>query len=336
MRWVQVARRHRKKTIFVVVTASVVGVFQRKFKECVEVVGNPAQITAPNTIFWLRCAFGRSRSRWLGAVCEYHLPVAMRAPFYQLLAWWFEADLSETRYPLEAYHTMSDMFSRSLVEGARPTEDVPSGLVSPVDGEVLTMGVVDDGNARIEQVKGRTFSVKSFLGMDPTESSLPDCLFRYIVLYLPLNAYHRFHAPTKVKLDSGRHFAGECLPVRLSDRADDIFSVNERVVLSGNWLYGQFHLVAVAAFGVGNIVLNFDDKLKTNRMRDVTVHCGGDVSSKLYPRGVELEAGTEMGAFRMGSSVVLVLEAPNTFEWNVNVGDRVRVGEKLGDAQYAL
>lgn len=33
----------------------------------------------------------------------------------------------------------------------------------------------------------------------------------------------------------------------------DVFSVNERVVLSGSWAHGCMHMVAVAAYNVGNI-----------------------------------------------------------------------------------
>lgn len=38
-----------------------------------------------------------------------------------------------------------------------------------------------------------------------------------------------------------------------------------------------------------------------------------------------------MGGFRLGSTIVLVFEAPPTFSFAVEVGQRVKVGEKLGD-----
>ena len=48
-------------------------------------------------------------------------------------------------------------------------------------------------------------------------------------------------------------------------------------------------------------------------------------------RGQPLRHGQEMGGFRLGSTIVLVFEAPPTFSFSVEVGQRVKVGEKLGE-----
>jgi len=305
-----------------------------KFKECIDIVGNPAQVTSPHRLFWLRMLFGRMRSRWFGSLCETYLPVALRSPAYRLFAWTYNVDLAEVRYPLDSYRTFSDFFSRALRDDARPIADVPAGLVSPVDGQVMTSGVLQGANARVEQVKGATYSVPAFLGFDPEKvKASATSTVRYVVLYLAAGDYHRIHSPCEVTFTQGRHFCGELLPVRagLLRRVSDVFCVNERVVLSGSWRYGQMHLAAVAAANVGNIFLDFDAKLKTNRLRDIAVHCGGDVSSKMYPDGVSLSAGGAVGGFRLGSTVVLIFEAPQDFQWKVGEGDKVRVGQPLGE-----
>ena len=41
--------------------------------------------------------------------------------------------------------------------------------------------------------------------------------------------------------------------------------------------------------------------------------------------------GQEMGGFCLGSTIVLVFEAPKTFEFYVHPGQRVKVGQRLGD-----
>lgn len=318
-----------------VAVTTTVATLQHKFQECIEVVGNRAQITNPHTLFWLRVLFGRMRSRWFGALSEVYLPVALRAPIYRCFAWSCDVDLDEVRYPLDSYRTLNDFFCRTLREGVRPVADVPLGLVSPVDGLVMTSGTIQSENARIEQVKGATYSVPAFLGLDPVQHASPGSTIHYVVLYLAPGNYHRIHSPCQLTFEQGQHFCGELLPLRESflRRVDDVFTVNERVVLSGKWRFGQMHLTAVAAANVGSIFLDFDPKLKTNRLRDITVHCGGDISSKMYPEGVSLGAGSAVGGFRLGSTVVLVFEAPPEFHWSVAAGEKVRVGQPLGAAQ---
>jgi phosphatidylserine decarboxylase len=38
-----------------------------------------------------------------------------------------------------------------------------------------------------------------------------------------------------------------------------------------------------------------------------------------------------MGGFCLGSTIVVVFEAPPTFEFGVHAGQKVRVGQQLGD-----
>lgn len=40
--------------------------------------------------------------------------------------------------------------------------------------------------------------------------------------------------------------------------------------------------------------------------------------------------GEEMGGFMLGSTVVLCFEAPRGFQFDVKVGDKVKLGQALG------
>lgn len=44
-----------------------------------------------------------------------------------------------------------------------------------------------------------------------------------------------------------------------------------------------------------------------------------------------LQRGDCVGGFQLGSSVVLVFEAPVSFQFTVSPGDRVQYGQPLGD-----
>jgi len=332
LRMPQLTRTTKRWGYAVASVASVVGVLEYKFQECITVVGNPAQVTSPHSLFWLRTLFGRARSRWLGSMSEAYVPVAMRAPLYNMFASRYGVNLEEIRYPLDAYRTFQDFFGRALRDGVRPIAKLPNGLVSPVDGCVMTHGVVEGWDARVDQVKGASYHVPALLGVDPMELAAEDREVHFIVLYLGPGDYHRIHSPAKCSITSGRHFSGELLPVRerLLSRLSDIFTVNERVVLSGKWRFGNMNMVLVAAANVGNIWLDFDEKLKTNRLRDIPVYCGGDISAKKYHDSHELNAGSTVGGFKLGSTVVLVFDAPKGFEFKVAPGDKVQVGVPLG------
>lgn len=46
--------------------------------------------------------------------------------------------------------------------------------------------------------------------------------------------------------------------------------------------------------------------------------------------GVALEKGAAVGEFNLGSTIVLLFEAPKDFRFNLQPGQRIRVGEALG------
>jgi len=87
-----------------------------------------------------------------------------------------------------------------------------------------------------------------------------------IIFYLAPGDYHRFHCPTDVDFRLRSHIYGHLAPVKIShiSKKPGVYENNERVVLMGQSLTGLMSLIFVGALNVGSIVLNFDDKLKTN------------------------------------------------------------------------
>ncbi|KAL1194651.1 Phosphatidylserine decarboxylase proenzyme 1 [Cardamine amara subsp. amara] len=167
----------------------------------------------------------------------------------------------------------------------------------------------------------------------------------YCVIYLRPGDCHRIHSPADWNALVRRHFAGRLFPVneRATRTIRNLYVENERVVLEGVWKQGFMALAAVGAANIGSIELFIEPELRTNKPK-----------KKLFPteppeervydpegHGLKLEKGKEVGVFNMGSTVVLVFQAPtanspegsnssSNFRFCLKQGDRVRAGQALG------
>ncbi|KZS90254.1 phosphatidylserine decarboxylase [Sistotremastrum niveocremeum HHB9708] len=202
-------------------------------------------------------------------------------------------------------------------------------------------------DASVEQPAGSTIrdaSVAMEVGVRPgigRKSSFSELkegsgLF-FAVIYLAPGDYHRFHSPTAWVVERRRHFAGELFSVSpwMARRLANLFVLNERVALLGRWKHGFFSMIPVGATNVGSIKINFDEALRTNvRGRKPPA---GTFTEAVYSaaspilHGQPLRPGQEMGGFSLGSTIVLVFEAPKGFGFSVKAGEVVRVGQALGD-----
>lgn len=138
----------------------------------------------------------------------------------------------------------------------------------------------------------------------------------------------------------------------MAKRLENLFVLNERVALLGRWKHGFFGMVPVGATNVGSIKINFDKarpssfyliRTPTNPLQALRTNVRGrppppgTYSEAVYSaaspilNGQPLIAAQEMGGFCLGSTIVLVFEAPNDFEFSVQAGQKVKVGERLGD-----
>lgn len=203
----------------------------------------------------------------------------------------------------------------------------------------------------------------------PRPKKSPTTLY-YIVVYLAPGDYHRFHSPVSWVVSSRRHFAGELYSVSpyLVKTLPGLFTLNERVVLLGRWRHGFFSYTPVGATNVGSIVVNFDRELRTNSLTTDTA--ADRAAEKAKKRGEAysgyaeanygtasevlgghaLRRGEEMGGFKLGSSIVMVFEAPKGrrrsldegfgfvegeerkggWKWAVQKGDKIKMGQAVG------
>lgn len=141
----------------------------------------------------------------------------------------------------------------------------------------------------------------------------------------------------------------------MAKRLENLFVLNERVALLGRWKHGFFSMVPVGATNVGSIKINFDQvgtypsfpstPLRTHTMFSQALRTNvrgrppppGTYSEAVFSaaspilNGQPLTPAQEMGGFCLGSTIVLVFEAPREFEFSVQAGQKIKVGERLGD-----
>lgn len=285
----------------------------------------------------------RAFSRSWGWLADIHLPVIIRPWIYGLYASAFGVNVAEAQSSdFKDYACLADFFSRGLKDGARVI-DTSSCITSPCDGKVLYCNTVNSCN--VEQVKGVTYSLQQFLGdgpfneeADPRNCSdyrlsllenpenKPTTLYQCI-LYLAPGDYHRFHSPAEWKPTSRRHFAGELLSVSpgIAKWIPGLFCLNERAVYLGSWQHGFFSFTAVGATNVGSVKVYFDKCLQTNVRKEVRPYCD---SFSLKDEDVTLKKGDPVGEFRMGSTIVLIFEAPVNFQFNLKPGQSVKMGDR--------
>nr|AKM76652.1 mitochondrial phosphatidylserine decarboxylase [Melianthus villosus] len=167
----------------------------------------------------------------------------------------------------------------------------------------------------------------------------------YCVIYLRPGDYHRVHSAVDWNVLVRRHFAGRLFPVneRATRTIRNLYVQNERVVLEGIWKEGFMAIAAIGATNIGSIELCIEPDLRTNLPGKKLMHSEPPEERLYEPKGVGLmlKKGDEVAAFNMGSTVVLIFQAPisesplkkdgsSEFRFCVGAGDRVRVGEALG------
>ena len=249
-----------------------------------------------------------SLAGWIGNMKIESL--SLRKKLFGLFSKVYGCNLEEALRPLEAYETFGEFFARPLKPDARTIEKV-NGLVSVCDGTLLHCGQLTGkvGGIYPEQVKGSLYSLKDLIGEEvAAETFNSEKSFFYCTIYLAPGDYHRFHAPAKIKVKSIEKFSGEVLSVApwMMKLVPKLLCMNERVAINGRWQYGFISYVPVGAANVGSIVINPE-------LRENTV----------------VETGKELGHFELGSTVVLIFEAPSNAKWKVSPGDRVQLGKPL-------
>ena len=261
-------------------------------------------------------------SRVAGALTRWRAPAPVRLLAMKAFARRYGIDLAECP-DLEVYRTFGEFFARPLRPGLRPVTPGADVLVSPVDGTVSEAGVASGG--RLLQAKGLDYPLAALVADDALAARLAGGAF--VTLYLSPKDYHRIHFPLGGKVLGWRYVPGELWPVNPASvrTVPGLFTANERLVTVLETPLGRCAVVAVGATVVGRVHAFYDPSVP------YTNQPGAAPRRHDYGTPLPVEKGQELGAFEMGSTVILVLE-PRRARLDVRLapGVGVRVGEPIG------
>jgi len=235
----------------------------------------------------------------------------------------YKIDMSNAVEPeLTNYACFNDFFTRAIHLDSRPIDPDKHSFCSPVDGAMSQFGNIQAG--RIIQAKNHHYSTLELLGGDEKHAEIFE-EGEFCTIYLAPKDYHRIHMPCDGELISMSHVPGQLFSVNplTAQNVPKLFARNERVVCIFDTPFGKMALVAVGATIVGSI--------ETTWAGNITPPSRKQVKQWVYDeQQIQLKKGDEMGRFKLGSTVILLMENRN-WHWNdsVQLESDLRLGQKL-------
>ena len=261
-----------------------------------------------------------SLSRLVGVATRLPAPSRLHQTAAGIFARAYNVELGEAEKPISGYDTFGDFFARRLKPGARPVASGAQVVVSPVDGTVSEVGLTEGG--RLIQAKGMDYTLAALLA-DASRAER----FRggaFATLYLAPRDYHRIHAPLGGTITGYSYVPGKFWPVNPASvrTVPNLFAANERLITWLSTPAGEVAVVKVGATCVGRIRASYDD---------VVTHQDQRAKAKQYGTPIPVEKGGELGAFEMGSTVILCFEPRRvTLDGSLQPGTVLRMGQPIG------
>jgi phosphatidylserine decarboxylase len=257
----------------------------------------------------------------VGSLSRARLPRPLRAPLYGAFARRVGANLDEVEQPLDRYDSFDAFFTRRLRLGAREVAPETDLVVSPCDGAVAESGFATAG--RLIQAKGIDYRLQALIPDVDAQRRFEGGA--YLTIYLAPRDYHRVHYPLDGSVNGFQHIPGALFPVNaLAARTiDGLFTLNERLVTFLQTSLGEIAVVMVAATGVGHMTVGYDA---------VETHMPGKGrpgARVRYASPKAVRRGDDLGAFHLGSTVILLFEPGRVKLMPMVLGQRVRFGEPI-------
>jgi len=233
----------------------------------------------------------------------------------------FDINLDEAESKnFDDYPHFNAFFTRALKPEARAIDASEDSLISPVDGVISQMGLIE-GN-QIFQAKGHHYTIKDILATEMTEDFTNG---HFMTIYLSPKDYHRMHAPLDCEIKSMRHVPGRLFSVAdwTTQKIPRLFARNERLVNHLQTPVGHVAYVYVGAILVSSI--------ETISNGVITPPYASEATDILVQGKSQYKKGEEMGRFNMGSTVVMLFPKDSViFNRELQAGSELKLGQKIG------
>ena len=221
------------------------------------------------------------------------------------------------------FPTYNAFFTRKLKKKYRPIENSQLSIVSPVDGEIIDHGIVD--NNMLIQAKKYKYSVEELLGeeLNIVNDSKP----YFITIYLAPTDYHRIHCPYAGFISSTKHIGESLLSVnkKAQENISHLYIKNERALMRIENNSFSYFLISVGASIVGSIVPFWSDAASKSRQDYINEWNEGPEENKR-----KTTKGQELAHFKMGSTVILIFEDASRLDLHsLTTNKTVKFGSKL-------
>jgi phosphatidylserine decarboxylase len=225
-----------------------------------------------------------------------------------------------------AYKSYNDFFTRKLRDDVRKSNLSPVEIISPADGSITQYGEVKDN---LFNIKGSTLSLVDLFGGQNLKQGISCSDFsngKFITIYLAPHNYHRVHMPITATLKKMIYVPGKLFSVnnKTINKIPNVFTRNERVIALFNSNAGNFAIVLIGAMIVGSIVTSWHGIVTPAKQCKIT--CWN------YENGKVLNRGEEMGLFQLGSTVMVLFDNNNKFNFSssINCDKILKMGEAIG------
>lgn len=208
---------------------------------------------------------------------------------------------------LTNYESFNHFFTRAIDMETRPVNSDSNALCCPVDGAISQFGKIEAG--QIIQAKGHQYSALELLGGNQQLAEHFE-QGEFCTIYLAPKDYHRIHMPCEGQLELMTHVPGQLFSVNplTAQNVPRLFARNERVVSIFSTPFGKMAVVLVGATIVGSI--------ETVWAGNITPPSRKQIETWRYSEGEHsLSKGEEMGRFKLGSTVILLMEN-KSWQWD--------------------